>query len=255
MNRIPEKERKIAGFLSAKGITGLRIYCYSKVKSTMDTAFSLSDSIMSDKTVILADRQTHGRGRFDRTWYDGEGSIALSVILTDYDFRIPYSMVASYAVYKTFLEYTGRVQLKWINDVLWENGKKVSGVLTEERAGRTVIGIGVNINTLRFPRELIGIATSYHIESGKILDTEEFTGALISNLFGLLEDIQTNGIEPVLTKWENASKMKGRNVQVVLDNGTKCTGRLKGLDKKTGSLILETNHEELEIYGGSIFFE
>ncbi len=253
MNGIPEKERRLAGILSVKGITGLSIYCYSEVESTMDTAFLLPISMVSDRTVILADRQTQGRGRFDRTWYDGEGSIALSVILTDYNFRIPYSMVASYAVYKTFLEYTGMVHLKWINDVLWENGKKVSGVLAEERAGRTVIGIGVNINTLHFPPELN--ATSYRLESGKMLDLEEFTGNLLSNLFALLDDIHSNGIEPVLTQWENASKMKGRNAVVVLDDGTKCEGFVKGLDKKTGALILNVDGGTREVYGGSIFFE
>ncbi len=255
MNRIPEKERRLAGLLSARGIIGLRIYCYSEVESTMDTAFSLPDSMISDKTVILSDRQTQGRGRFDRTWYDGEGSIALSVILTDFDFRIPYSMAASYAVYKNFLKYTSRVHLKWINDVLWENGKKVSGVLTEERAGRAVIGIGVNINTLLFPPELNGTATSYRLESGKMLDQDDFIGNLLSNLFALLDDIHINGIESVLTQWENASKMKGRNAVVVLDDGTKCTGCVKGLDKKTGALLLENDYGEREVYGGNISFE
>ncbi len=253
MNRIPEKERRLARFFSAKGITGLGIYCYSEVESTMDTAFALPDSMLSDRTVILAERQSRGRGRFDRTWYDGEGSIALSVILTDFDFRIPYSMVASYAVYSAFIMYTGRVRLKWINDVLWENGKKVSGALTEERTGRTVIGIGVNINTLYFPPEIN--ATSYRLETGEMLDPEDFIGNLLTNLLGLLDDIHSGGIEPVLAKWENASKMKGRNAVVVLDDGTKLGGPVKGLDKKTGALILNVNGRECEVYGGSISFE
>ncbi len=255
MNRNFEKERRLARLFSAKGITGLSIYCFSEVESTMDTAFSLPDSMISDRTVILADRQTHGRGRFERTWYDNEGSIALSAILTDFDIHIPYSMVASYAVYKTFREYTGRVLLKWINDVLWDNGKKVSGVLTEERAGRTVIGIGVNINTLHFPPELNGIATSYRRESGELIDPEDFISNLISNLLSLLDDIHSGSIKAVLTQWENASKMKGRNAVVVLDDQTRVSGIIKGLDKKTGALVLIVDGREREVYGGSIFYK
>jgi BirA family biotin operon repressor/biotin-[acetyl-CoA-carboxylase] ligase len=253
--RIPEKELRLAHILSVRGFPDISVYCFSEVSSTMDTAFTMPESMIVNRAVIVADKQTLGRGRFDRTWYDAEGSIALSVILTDYDSRIPYSMVASYAVYKTFLAVSGRVRLKWINDVLWENGKKVSGILTEERSGRTVIGIGVNINTEYFPPELSNTATSYRLESGRVLDVEVFIGDLLSNLFVLFNNIQTHGIESVLTQWEDGAGMTGRNAVIVLDDGTRLSGYIKGLDKESGALLLDVDGAVREVYGGCISFE
>jgi BirA family biotin operon repressor/biotin-[acetyl-CoA-carboxylase] ligase len=230
---------------------------YHTVESTMDSAFALlskSPKHCVNRSIVIADIQVCGRGRFARKWVPSKESLQFSLLLTEYDFWMPYSMLASYAVYETFRRYTQKVSLKWINDVLWENGKKIAGVLTEEKKNATVIGIGVNLNTSTFPTDLGEKATSYFIETRKKIDRYSFFETLVRKLFSLIEEAHESGPGSILQRWESASSMKGRDVVV---DGPERTyrGTVRGIHRATGALILECGHEKVELYEGSLRFE
>ncbi len=253
MKRLIEKEERFKQLLGEQSCDIGAVYCFDKVESTMDVAFDMPDSMVPDRTFILAESQIRGRGRFDRQWHAGAGSVHFSFILIRFDFRIPYSMAAAFAVYRAFRHHTDQVKLKWVNDVLWRNEKKVSGILTEERGGRTVMGIGVNLNNRCLPPLLREVATSYYLETGCEIDRDTFTVLIVVELLNLLTALRTEGIEVVLEEWEAESGIVNQKVKVVTASGD-YLGVVQGIHRETGALILLTGDRIIEVYDGSLFY-
>jgi len=253
MKRLLKRENSIKDKLSDLDKIIGDIYYYDNVSSTMDIAFSIEESKLKENSLIIADEQTEGRGRYSRKWYSDENDLLFSFILKGYDFKVPYSIIASYAVYKSFLKYTNRVKLKWINDILWENSKKISGVITEEKNNRTVIGVGVNLNSKKFPSAIQDSATSYYIETGRRIDKDDFLTEIIGNIILLLKRVRKNELKEILMEWEEDSRIKNRKVKIVNDNG-EFSGIVKGINHNNGALIVENNGKIKEFYDGSLFY-
>ncbi len=240
--------------LEKNRITVGNIFCYDTVTSTMDIAFGLEEKETKDRTIILARQQNRGRGRFNRIWYPVAGALYASLVLTEYDFQLPYSMLASYAVYSVFKKLKADVSLKWINDVVWSNGLKIAGILTEEQSGRTVIGIGVNLNNRSFPEKLKGKATSYFKETGKKISPIDFFCFILQVLVPLLDTVQDEGLQSILRQWETESAVKGRKVRVINESG-EVRGVVEGINRNSGALILLVDGHRKEIFDGSLFYE
>jgi BirA family biotin operon repressor/biotin-[acetyl-CoA-carboxylase] ligase len=254
--RLKEEEKLLRKRFTDSGIALGELFFFDTVESTMDSAFALvskSPASHVNRSLVVAGSQSHGRGRLGRKWVSSRDGLQLSFLLTEYDFRIPYSMLASYAVYVTFRSHTKNVALKWINDVLWENGKKLAGVLTEEKNHATVIGMGVNLNNRALPHNLRGEATSYFIETGQKIEKDLFLEALVRELVSLIETAHSGGLGSILQSWEAASSMKGR--EAVVECGERVyRGTVSGIHRETGALILQCGKERVEIYEGSLRF-
>lgn len=273
MHRLTEKERKLRAYLHDPG--GISVYWFDQVGSTMDLAFTMDE----EPTVVVADHQAAGRGRFQRRWHSPPGSLSLSLLLAEFDYRVPYSMVASLSVYRTLetllqhdrqnplgtggaapprIPETGPppvetgLRLKWVNDVLY-HGKKVAGILTEERKGRTVIGIGVNLNCSSLPRDISAAATSVLIERGCRIDPVSFAAGLLNNLLSLIDRVHRDELWEVLLQWEEASAVRGRLVRVLCEDGSEYRGTAEGIDTDTGALLLHDGEGKRHlIYDGSL---
>jgi BirA family biotin operon repressor/biotin-[acetyl-CoA-carboxylase] ligase len=250
MIRLSEKENRIKKLFPRLGPGPKGVFWYKTVDSTMDTAFSLPEESIRNRTLVVSDEQTMGRGRYDKKWVSSDSDLTFSILLTEYDFRVPYSMIAAHAVYRVLKKHNGRVILKWINDVMWENGRKISGVLTEEKMARTVIGVGVNLNSAEMPKPLKTSATSYYIETGKFIVKEIFLSVLAEELFRMLDRVDGGEIQDLLTEWETDACIEGRHVTVVNDSGN-ISGTVAGINKKTGALILKNDLGYKEIYEGN----
>ncbi|WP_048058393.1 biotin--[acetyl-CoA-carboxylase] ligase [Pyrococcus yayanosii] len=128
-------------------IVGRKVIYLREVESTNDLAKLLA--LHEDEgTVIVADRQTRGRGRIGRRWESPEGGVWMSVIL-----RPPLVLedlpkvvfMGAVAVVETLEKFGIPGKVKWPNDVLVE-GRKIAGILAEGKAGTVVLGIGLNVN-------------------------------------------------------------------------------------------------------------
>ena len=127
-------------------------------------------------TVVIADHQTHGRGRRGRSFLSPKGSgLYLSVLLRqEPDLRL--TPMAAEAVRRGILEAGGpQVQIKWINDLVLD-GKKLCGILTELCGDGVIIGIGINCTGI--PHE---VATSLEA-SGYPCDRSRLAAAVVSQL-------------------------------------------------------------------------
>ena len=169
-----------------------RIVRLEVVSSTMDIARELAEAGRPEGTVVVARRQTRGRGRLGRGWASPEGGLWFSVLLrprlapADLS-KLP--IVASLAVARALRRLYGLpAELEWPNDVL-VRGRKVCGVLVESAfSGRevlfSVVGIGVNANfgLEALPGGLRERATTLRELLGHDVDLEELLNAILSEL-------------------------------------------------------------------------
>ena len=117
-------------------VIGCRVRCFHSLSSTMDTARRMAEGGAPEGAVVLAERQTQGRGRFDRPWVSPPGqNLTFSIILRPpLDRMRTLNMAASVALVEAIHATTGLIAtVKWPNDVR-VNGKKVAGLLIEARA-------------------------------------------------------------------------------------------------------------------------
>ena len=215
------------------------IHYFQEIGSTMDAARELTKRGAGEGTIVIAEAQTHGRGRLSREWLSPEGGIYFTLILRPkispaYASRI--NLMAAVAVAATIRKLFGlKAELKWPNDVLIE-GRKVCGILAEMDAETDVInfvnlGIGINANTSvpRFEK----MATSLKDVLGKEISRKEFLSAL------LLEIKRRQALlmeEDLLEEWKKLSVTLNKDVKVIAP-GEVIVGRAIDVDT-TGALII-----------------
>ncbi len=135
--------------------TVFHIQHHERIGSTNDEARRLAASGAPHGTVVHADEQAAGRGRFGRTWFSPPGNLYLSVLLRldlPPDRGPELSFVTALTVadaVDALLPKQSRSTLKWPNDVLVNDGK-IAGILVESADDAQIIGIGVNV--LEAPR-------------------------------------------------------------------------------------------------------
>lgn len=224
---------------------GHRLYYYSVTGSTNDDAFKLGIAGEPEGTVVVADAQTKGRGRLQRSWHSPAGSnIYTTVILRprmDVAGISQISILAGVAVAEVLEKYCpGRVKVKWPNDILID-GKKVCGILSQAKAEVNkvdfiVLGIGINVNINHFPDEISNIATSLAMETGKEISRQHLIISLYENLTKWYKQLLKDGFGKIKEKWLSLSQMIGQKVQVIFQEEV-ISGKAIDLDND-GSLIL-----------------
>ena len=193
-----------------------------------------------EPVVIVAERQTAGRGRLGRSWHGrpGEG-LAFSLIVPD-DLMPPLaevsrlSLVAGLAVAEAIDRVAGvRCAIKWPNDVLL-GGRKVAGVLVESvmRGGRLrlVIGVGVNVANRDFPPALAKRATSVALAAKKEVDPALLLGVLAASLARWLAQLRCEGfLGRIRDAWRARDAVLGKELVWVRPDGGKVVGRAEGI--------------------------
>lgn len=235
-----------------------KIHKFKKVSSTNELAFELARKGAKEGQYVVAAEQTKGRGRLQRLWQSSPGNIYISLILRP---AIPAShatqmtFVSALAVAKTLEKYLDMtLQLKWPNDVLVK-GKKIAGILTEiesqnERVEFMVVGIGININQEKFPKEL-PLAISLYQVIKKITPL----GNVLKDLLVFFEEWYSlfleKGFPFIKEMWEEKSLIKGKEVEI-RDGRKKTRGIAMGLDEKGALLIQISQGKIVPVYTGDL---
>ena len=239
-----------------------QIHHYYKMSSTNSEAMRSAVEGAPEGSVFLAEEQLSGRGRGENTWHSARSAgICCSVILRP---ALPpsealiFSLAAGLAVRGAVAEIAPQLQadLKWPNDLLL-GGKKFCGILTEMNAEATrvrhlVVGIGVNVNQVKFPAELRDIATSLRIETGTEWSRVELCAALLKSLDreyrSLIEDAGAR--EEILRRFEDSSStVRGQKVRIEENGGL--SGVTEGLDER-GFLRVRTAEGLRTVLSGTV---
>ncbi|MCD6524672.1 MAG: biotin--[acetyl-CoA-carboxylase] ligase [Thermococcus sp.] len=165
-----------------KRIVGVKVIQLDEVGSTNEYAKAIAHEV-PEGTVVVAKRQTAGRGRKGRSWASPEGGLWMSVILKPPRVDPRLAFVGALAVVDTLADFGISAGIKWPNDV-WVGGRKISGILVEGKAGEySILGIGLNVNN-PIPNELRKNAISMIEFIGSKLPLESVMNRLLMHLDG-----------------------------------------------------------------------
>ena len=243
---------------------GKEIFYFPELKSTniiaKEKALHRAEGI-DEGTLIIAERQSAGKGRLGREWFSPVGGIWLSIILypqlsPSYISRI--TLMTAVAAVKAIKICTQiKPQIKWPNDILI-NEKKVCGILTEMSAeldiiNWVVVGIGINANIdLRdFPKDIREKTISLKEISGKEISRVKLAQAFLQEFEKYYKILKRREFSSILKEWKLYSHTLGRKIRV--DMGEKIiTGEAVDINEE-GALILKKEDDELvEIISGTI---
>lgn len=185
------------------------IEVFAQLASTSGTLLErlAGGEAVAEGTWIVADRQTSGRGRQGRTWFDGHGNFMGSTFVASHAGDPPLGTLAlavGLSVREAVLKHlpTGReVLLKWPNDLLVD-GAKLSGILLEGARGGVVVGIGVN---LAVAPELPDRPTIALAQLRARIDRDAFAHDLAMAVGQEVERWRTFGLEPLIRRWVAAA--------------------------------------------------
>ena len=246
---------------SKKPRFGRPLYRFETIETTMTEAAARAEAGAAEGTLILADQQTAGRGRWGRSWVSEPGvGLYFSLVL-----RPPAgaarSTVLTLALGLGVARGIGEAcivscDIRWPNDVLL-NDKKCCGILVESAAEGAslryaIAGVGINVNQAAMPGELSDIATSLRIETGREYLREALLEAVLKHCERYYEMFLERGAQPVVEAFSRASSyVRGKKVVVEL-GGSRIYGTSAGLDPG-GVLLLEREDGSLEpILAGSV---
>lgn len=240
-------EAELRAVLAAKRM-GSRIAVLDEVDSTNNEARRLAEEGAPEGTLVLAAKQTAGKGRRGRFWESPKGEGIWMSFLLRPDFEPVHAsmltLVAAMAVERAIRGLCGAdCLIKWPNDIVL-NGKKICGILTEmstedDRIRYVVVGIGINANQKSFPQELSGSATSLLLELGQPVKR----ALLVKEILEAWEhyyDMFLNTLDfgPLQEEYNENLVNRGRQVQVLARDG-QWSGVSRGVDRE-GQLLVET---------------
>ena len=245
-------------------LIGKRVYYFEEIDSTQNFAQNIAADKKENGTIIIAEKQTAGRGRLDRKWTSPKGGIWFSLIIhPKFDVSsstlIPIlSAVALSKSIKSVLDI--ETEVKWPNDITM-NGKKVAGVLVDasfqtNSIDYLILGIGINfdIDTKKLEKRLTKTPNFYGIDSlrGKEDKTppkkllKEFLLQFEKNLFQLDKGEKSK----IIKEWTKRAAGIGKKITINTSNG-KISGISQGIDND-GALKIKTRNEIKKIYVGDV---
>ena len=224
-------------------LIGKRVYYFEEIDSTQNFAQNIAADKKENGTIIIAEKQTSGRGRLDRKWTSPKGGIWFSLIIhPKFDVSsstlIPIlSAVALSKSIKSVLDI--ETEVKWPNDITM-NGKKVAGVLVDasfqtNSIDYLILGIGINfdIDTKKLEKRLTKTPNFYGIDSLREKEDKtppkkllkEFLLQFEKNLFQLDKGEKSK----IIKEWTKRAAGIGKKITINTSNG-KISGISQGID-------------------------
>ncbi|VVQ36349.1 Bifunctional ligase/repressor BirA [Pseudomonas fluorescens] len=234
------------------------ILVFDSIDSTNAEALRAIERGQAAPFLVLAERQTAGRGRRGRKWASPFAeNIYYSLVL-----RIEggmrqlegLSLVVGLAVMQALRELgISGAGLKWPNDVL-VGQKKIAGILLElvgdpADVCHVVLGVGINVN-MQITDEVDQQWTSMRLESGKVFDRNLLVGELGAMLQAYLSRHQVDGFSAIQAEWEQNHLWQGRAVSLIA-GVNHIDGEVLGIDSQ-GALRLKVGGVEKVFSGGEL---
>ncbi len=217
------------------GRLGRRLIVYRRTTSTQDVARHRVETAAPadhEGTVVVADGQDAGRGRFGRRWYDEGGrSLLLTAVTSPRGRSGECLMLAGCCGVAEATEAVSGlpVQVRWPNDLMIE-GRKVGGMLLETLRGMALVGIGLNVEGAPAASSL-GSTTSLATHGGAVDRL-----LLLDRLLGRVADLAGAEEDTLIRRWRARSCLLQKRVTV--RTGDKdLTGRVIDLDPRQGLLL------------------
>jgi len=225
---------------------------FDSVGSTNDAALSWASEHALDLSLVIADEQTAGRGRFDRKWFTPPSTaLAVSLIVRPTPDEIPFLSRTVGLAALSLADSLGMLglapQIKWPNDILL-NERKAAGILIElawagDEVSHVVIGMGVNVAKASIPPAdfLSYPAISLEHVLGEAPARVDLIHSILSSLISLRAHMRSNSF---IHTWEKSLAFRDKDVRVELRKDEVVFGRVVGLESD-GNLKLIDDHGKI----------
>ena len=238
---------------------GRYFYLADEIDSTNSQLLSEKKIYKETGTVLLAEKQTKGKGRRNRIWLSQkEQNLTFSILFAkskNINDKLSLINLSSSLAIAFSIEnlYQLKCELKWPNDVLI-NGKKVSGILIEttyqgKKIDRAVVGMGINLNQNTFQGDFNIPPTSIRIELNRTVEREIFLAELLNNFENLYQIVNDNP-ERILHDWKSKCRMLGDRVTVSTESESR-NGIFEDIDED-GYMILNYKGKTEKIHYGEV---
>ena len=244
--------------LSSLKLGGIRYY--ETIGSTNDEALAWAKNGARDFSIVIADEQTSGRGRLNRSWFTPPHSaLAMSLILHPTQDEKPHLTrtvgLAALAITDSLRMLNLSPQIKWPNDILlYEH--KAAGILTEsvwvdDEVESLVIGMGINVKKSSIPdqSQLHFPATSLESLLGYAPSRVKIVQHILTDLFALRPHI---GTDSFLHSWEKNLAFLGEQVQVEERGEVIASGKVNGLESDGGLRLSNDDGKSITVRFGDV---
>ena len=243
---------------------GKRVYYFEELDSTQNFAQQIAADKKENGTIVIAEKQTSGRGRLDRKWTSPKGGIWFSLIIHpkfDVSSSTLIPILSAVALSKSIKKILGvETEVKWPNDIIL-NGKKVAGILVDASVQANnidylILGIGINfdIDTKKLEKRLSKTPNFYGVNSlrgnnnktpPKIL-LKEFLFQFEKNLSSLDKGEKAK----IVKEWTKKAAGIGRKITINTSSG-KISGISQGIDTD-GALKIKTKKKIERVLVGDV---
>jgi BirA family biotin operon repressor/biotin-[acetyl-CoA-carboxylase] ligase len=230
-----------------------------EIGSTNGTLVAAAAEDAPEGTVLVAEHQVAGRGRLDRVWTSPpRAGLTVSVLLRP---DVPAArrgwlpLLTGVALAEAVGEVSGvRASLKWPNDLLAGDGRKLAGILAETSGAAVVVGVGLNVSTTA--EELPETGTSLSRVLGSTVDRAPVLLAFLRALerryrtwTASLGDPVVSGLAEDYLRW---SSTVGTQVGVALPDGSTLDGVARGIDWDGRLVVVTDDGETVELASGDV---
>ncbi|MBM2809460.1 MAG: birA [Chloroflexi bacterium] len=235
------------------------LHYHRATASTNDDAASLARAGCPERTIVLANEQTAGRGRLGRSWVAPPGSsLLMSIVLRRQAPSVYLTAACAVAATEAIARQTGIAsRIKWPNDLMIGD-RKAGGVLTEviARNGNlaTIVGLGLNVNLNAGADNVPDTATSLSAELGRPVAREPMLYAMLERLDVLLGLPDPVFIRHLHARWQTL--LWRRQQQVRVDDGrVVLTGAAVGVSRSGALRLRIADGSICEVVVGDVLIE
>ena len=245
----PEEEA-----LSERLPAGFVCRVFDEIPSTMDEAREL---LVDDADIccalVLAKRQSAGRGRQGREWQSPEGGFYCTFVLRslrDLSAFSGFSLALGVAICDGLGLSSDLIGLKWPNDILSRDGRKLAGILVESQSGSrgTTVLAGIGINLVESPNGHDSVSLSEL--SGRVFSTFDVAAVLAAKLLSAFRDFEHSGFAFFKEKWLLRSLYQGWNFDIEI--GTQLVSGVFRCVNDHGAIIIDTANGLRTVSSGHI---
>ena len=244
---------------------GHQVYYFDSTDSTQNQALKLANESESDGTVVIAGKQTGGKGRDGRKWISPPGGIWISVIIKpklDIS-KITLFPIASSLALAVSIEKIFKInpELKWPNDITLK-GKKLAGMIVDasiesNKIENLVLGVGINfdVDSKNIEKLLKETANFYGVASlsknRKKIKPVQMVQSFLLELEKIYDLLDEGKIKKIISEWTKRSSTIGKKIEVNTISGRK-TGTAIKIDEEGGLWISSRDKNERIIAGDII---
>ncbi|MCL1974759.1 MAG: biotin--[acetyl-CoA-carboxylase] ligase [Firmicutes bacterium] len=211
-------------------------------------------------TVVIAEHQLAGAGRFNRSWFSPPHSgIWMSFLLRPAlspQIAQTMTLLTACAVARVLKSLGYACGIKWPNDVLCQNGRKLCGIKSEmcidmDSVQWQITGLGLNVNISEFPPPLHNSATSLYLLGKSVIQRAPLAAALLDEIYRLYQILLQQGFAPLRQIWLSYAVSLGQLVRIS-NMHEEYYAIARGLDEN-GYLLVERAGQIQTVSGGDVF--